>query len=205
MPTLVDAENVLNSMVGIQVARVEQSGEEVSRVHVLSDGSRPVKALVRDITGLFRHQYDVTLEPGAVSIVELNQDVSGDSDGARPRLAGVAWSREDGIVRVTCRLESDGHVHSQDAEDSDPGRAAARATLKAVEALVGGVLRLELVDYRVFSSSGGPVVVAVIRTSRGTTVSGSAMGSKDMVETAAKAALDGINRQILWWRHKGSA
>lgn len=204
MPTLVDAENVLNTMVGIQVARVEHSGQEIVRVHVLSDGSRPAKALIRDITGLFRHQYDVTLEPAAVSVVELNQDLPGDGDRARPRLTGVSWSREDGIVRVTCRLESDGMVLSQDAYDSDPGRAAARATLKAVEAVVGGVLRLELADYRVFTSSGGPVVVAVIRTSRGTTVSGSAMGSKDMVEAAAKAALDGINRQILWWRHRGS-
>lgn len=197
LPTkAVEAEEILGRLAGVEAVRVEWLGDEVTRVHVLSRGIRDTARLEHDILAVFEQHFGVDLDPAMVSVVALYGE--GADAGSRPRLVAVSWARSRGIVEVVCRLKAGPVTTEGHGRDAVAGRAGALAALDAAESLVAGLVRLELLDLVESDTPVGPVALAVARLGHELLITGSAVVDGDFVECAAKAALDAVNRRLLW-------
>ncbi len=191
-----EAEEILGRLAGVEAVRVEWQGDAVTRVHVLSRGLRDTKSLEHDATTVFEQHFGVDLDPAALSVVALYGE--GTDASSRPRLVAVSWTRSRGFVEVQCRLRAGGITTEGRGRDAAAGRAGAAAALAAAESLVAGLVRLELVDLVETDTPIGAVALAVARLSGDLLITGSSVVEGDVVESAAKAALDAVNRRLLW-------
>jgi hypothetical protein len=191
-----EAEQVLGRLAGVEAVRVEWQGDAVTRVHVLSRGFRDTGSLERDVTTVFEKHFGVDLDPAVLSVVALYGE--GADASSRPRLMAVSWTRGRGFVEVRCRLRAGAITTEGRGRDASAGRAGAKAALAAAESLVAGLVRLELVDLVETDTPIGTVALAVARLGGDLLITGSSVVEGDFVECAAKAALDAVNRRLLW-------
>jgi len=198
-----EAEAILSRLAGVEAVRVEWQGDLVSRVHVLARGLRDTRALERDVLTVFDKHFGIALPASAVSVVALYAD--GPDASTRPRLVSVSWSRSNGVVEVLCRLKVGRVITEGRGRDAVAGRAGARAALDAAETLVARLVPLELVDLISTDTPVGLVALAVARLGSELVITGSAVVDGDFVECAAKAALDAVNRRLLWVARSSAA
>lgn len=191
-----EAEEILGRLAGVEAVRVEWQGDVVTRVHVLSRGFRDTGNLERDVTTVFEKHFGVNLDPAVLSVVALYGE--GVDASSRPRLVAVSWTRSRGFVEVQCRLRAGTITTEGRGRDAAAGRAGAKAALAAAESLVAGLVRLELVDLVETDTPIGVVALAVARLGGDLLITGSSVVEGDFVECAAKAALDAVNRRLLW-------
>lgn len=203
MPSTLGAEALIERLVGVSAARVERASDDtVSRVHVLSDGERPARTLVRDIQSLLEHQCGQVVSAEAINVVELGHRL--DESFGRPRLLGFEWAWGRDGVKVSCRLGVGDRTVEGHAESQDLKLASGEAVLRAVGQLTGGVLGLRLVDVYVVQSGRGPVILTLVEMTGGQVLSGSApKGEREMVEAVIRATLDAVNRQLMRRPHRG--
>jgi hypothetical protein len=197
MPSTLGAEALIERLVGVSAARVEWASDDtVSRIHVLSDGARPARMLVRDIQSLLEHQCRQSVPVDSINVVELGHRL--DESLGRPRLLGFEWGWGHDGVNVSCRLGVGERTVDGDARSQDLSLAAAEAALQAVNTLTGGVLDLRLVDVHNVTTSRGPVFLTLVEMAGGDVFSGSApKGEREVVEAVIRATLDAVNRQLL--------
>lgn len=197
MASTLGAEALIERLVGVSAARVEWASDDtVSRVHVLSDGERSARILVRDIQSLLQHQCGQAVQPDAINVVELGTRL--DESFGRPRLASFEWAWGRDGVRVSCRLGVGERGVEGSAESQDLNLAAGEAALAAVNTLTGGVLGARLVEVRPVATSRGPVVLTLVEMVGGDVLSGSSpKGEREMVEAVIRATLDAVNRQVV--------
>ncbi len=191
-----EAEEILGRLAGVEAVRVEWQGDAVARVHVLSRGLRDTASLEHDVATVFEKHFGVELAPAALSVVALYGE--GADASSRPRLVAVSWTRSRGAVEVRCRLRAGAVTTEGRGRDASAGRAGAKAALAAAESLVARLVRLELVDLVETDTPIGTVALAVARLGGELVITGSAIVEGDFVECAAKAALDAVNRRLLW-------
>lgn len=197
MLTTLRAEALIERLVGVSAARVEWTAEDtVSRVHVLSDGERPPRTLVRDIQSLLEHQCGQPVHVDAINVVEFGRR-SEEAPG-RPRLLGFEWTWARSAIRVSCRLGVEDRSAEGSSEREDLHLAAGEAVVQAINSLTGGVLDLRLVAVHTVPTSRGPVILSLVETGGRELLSGSAAkAQRETVEAVIRATLDAVNRQLM--------
>jgi hypothetical protein len=198
MPSRQETEALLHRLVGVRAVRIDWADSTIERVHVISDGRRPPRGLVRDIVGTLARQCGLTVGSDQVHVVELRPEWLSPPAG-RIRLMAVGWREDEGHTRMVCRLAYGDQEEEGQAEDPDGLRAASLAALAAVEQIVGTRAGLYLADHRVVDTSAGPLVVVVIGSAAGERLSGSAFGDHEMFAAGVRAVLDAVNRQVDRW------
>ena len=170
MPTLrllPEFEDELKRLPGIIAASVVTGPDAVpTEVHVLADRGKPAKQVVRDVQSLAMARYDLDIDHRIVSVVQIGADEFSPSRhparrrylDRRPRWRSRARpSAPSSRARRTTGPEAEapvtlaaigGHVFEgrvAGPRPSPPGRRlVARATLNALEELLGSTADVEL-------------------------------------------------------------
>ena len=179
---------------------------EVLEAHLISSDSRSPKQIVRDVESLLFVRYGIRLDYRRVSIVQFDTDQDPEESTRLGFVSAVAWPENGGSVRVI--LASDGplvegtsHLDAPPSQESN-ARAAADATLRAVQKAVGGTVPLAVQDVEFLPQGDSQLCLAVISaiTSCGKErLIGTCFVIDDLAEAVSKATLDAINRRLPVW------
>lgn len=206
-----EVEALVRRLRGVLACRiVTLPGGGIDEIHVLADGARPAKMIVRDIESALRAQWNLTLERNKVSVAQV--DAAGAPSAlrqaVRPRLRVVRAEVEpaqqmDGAAPLVARVvlaRSDGEESVGVAAGAERSAALAQATLRAAEGVgehAGG--RLQLVALSPVALGGQIVLTLVVslRTTRGTDLlTGSALVRGEAERAVVAATLDAVNRRL---------
>jgi hypothetical protein len=212
---LPEFEESLRSVPGIRQASVVTDPEaRPVEVHVVSNGGKPAKAVVRDVQAVASAQFDLDIDHRIVSVVEIpdGQSDVGDPTPAteapieasapRPALTSISVMRNGGDAEVSVTLSIGTHVLSGTADGPSGqihrARIVAQATLNALTELLGIAAQIE----------SAQVVEAGVREVAVTTLTleiprlgeqilcGSALVRGDAEDAVARSVLAAVNRRL---------
>ncbi len=201
--TLADVESVICHLRDVVSARVV-AGEtgDIDEVHVLTEGSRTPKQVVRDIESALMAKLGVQLDHRKVSVAQIQGN--GRREISRLRFSDVSISLNGSHAEAAVRLSRDGCTFSGNASGlgsmNSQMRLIATATLRAVEdsGTVDGTMVIE--DMSVNTILGGKTIVVILIsavTDRAEDfLTGSAVVKQDMWKAVVNATLDAINRRV---------
>ena len=201
-------EHALEELQGtIAVRLVPGFDRPVDELHVLVAGDRTPKQVVRDVQSLLYTQFDLSIDHRVISVVRLDQDdpvATGAGDDAfRVALSRVSVTQAPDETSVSVVLTGrDGAEHVGHVDQVALNRqrhAAATATLKAVQDLVGEHTLLALGGIEVVRVGGIDAAVASVdvRVERSqVSLVGSAAVRRGDVDADARAVLDALNRLL---------
>jgi hypothetical protein len=203
-----DLEASLERLTAVAVARIVTDGTLVPvEVHVISDGSKPPKQLVRDIQSVALALHDVDLDHRIISVVSMPSGAppaSSPSTIGRPTVAGIGVHMSGerltvDVVLVAADREGEGssvgtsHPHGR-------GQLVAAAACQAVERLrdLPRALTVEGVTLTTVGSVRVAVVALTLVSPKSVeTLTGSAPcppGTDDVA--VVHAVLDATNRRL---------
>jgi hypothetical protein len=198
----------LGRISGVQSARIQVEGGEISEIHVIADPSRRPKLVVRDvITTLFaRHGIRVPHQRVSVagaSALQGDEEVPEAVPSWRIRVYAVHLGREGNMLRATVELR-DGERSARSTHDAlathgNQVRVVAAATLDAVSKLTSDLVPMHLEDARLIDLGGLPVVlthIVLLRPGEERSLVGSCPARDGRLEAAAGAVLDAVNRVL---------
>ncbi len=203
----------LQQIRGVRAASVirDQDGQ-VSEVHLVASMSRRAKQIVRDVESLLYAQFGIPIDYRKISLVQLDSETV-TSSRSRLKLVRVAQQATPD-ERVQVLLQSENVSYEGTASlanlDSDDhkARAAAQATLAAIQEATGHCIPLEVRDLQLLEPQGQRVCLALIvaNTASGEErLSGSCLVAESILEAGCKATLDALNRRLpVWARQQGS-
>lgn len=208
---LVKLETELQRVPGIRDARVV-GVDHPSEIHIVSNGVRSPKQLVRDAQSLASAGYGIAIDHRIVSVVQLEEDqeVPGEPEALaildrRPELDSVVFASkgENGWVRV--RLKWPGGDVTEGlgrfaAERETRARGAATALVQALDTKVAEhsakVTVEEVVLHRTRQNEVVVVQCSVSANGDTSTVVGTSFIRDDVATAAVQAALQGLNRRL---------
>lgn len=199
---LLEVEGAIAALHGIEAVRlVPGERRPVDELHVVVTSEREPKQTVRDVQSLLQASYGIDIDRRVISVVQLADDTGARlRDGMpRPILDTVQMEVRGGETSVTVGLTSDDRDvigAAGPVADSGIARAAAVATLEAVNDLLDG-LSLDLVGADVVSIGAQRVAVAAVVASDGRSreaLTGSAAIRTHEADAIARAVLDATNR-----------
>jgi hypothetical protein len=215
------ANDDLRQLHGVTDAAIQVEGSTIAAVHLVSDGTRVEKFLVRDAVTLLKARFAVEIDYRKVSIVSMplparspstatgtnhrSEPTNSPAIGAAPRVSVVSITvREAGqecraeVVLGLGKHEVGGSAHARRSRLS-PLRVAAASAADALERLVSTRYRIEVIDVRASGMGGWKSVHVVLCLADGHAeipLLGSSFASDDMRRAAVYATLDAINRQL---------
>lgn len=205
-------QRAIEQIRGVTTARVmlDDHGDAVE-IHVISDKTRAPKPIVRDIETLLLARYAVRVDYRRVSLVQIDADAVADR-GTENRLQFISADPDpaDGqAVQVVLQAHDDRYAGSAPEVKDEAGRAAADATLAAVQQAIGRAIPLTVQRTQLVDGGGQAVCLAVIRASVDggeEQLTGTCLVTGSIWEAASKATLDAINRRLpVWTRQTGAA
>ncbi len=147
------AEELLGSLTGILSARVvAKPGGAIDEIHVLTNHDVAPKQTVRNIESALRAHFDLDVDHRKISVAQSSGEAGGGESIQMPspargdsRILFVGHEVESDRshqLRIAVDVEWDGHRYRGEALGADLPRprleTVANATLRAVEAAVGG-------------------------------------------------------------------
>ncbi len=200
-----DVESVIRSLRGIiSVRAVTGKDGQLEELHVLADGGRAPKQVVRDVESALMAQYGLELDHKIVSVAQTQNGKQFRFSDARLKFSDVSISLNGTKADAAVRLNRNGDTYTGSAAGHSSShnqlRLIATATLRALENCQGtdGTLVLEDLNASV-TLSGRNVVVALINmiTPRGEDyLTGSAVVKQDLWKAVVNATLDAVNRRL---------
>ena len=200
-----EVEAVIRSLRGIiSVCAVAGKDGELEELHVLADGGRVPKQVVRDVESALMAQYGFELDHKIVSVAQTQNGKQFRFSDSRLKFSDVQISLNGTKAEAIVRLIRNDDVYTGSAAGHSSShnqlRLIATATLRALENCQGtdGMLVLEDLDSSV-SISGRGIVVALVNmiTERGEDyLAGSAIVKQDLWKAVVNASLDAINRRL---------
>ena len=194
-------ENQLSQIRGVISAKVVTGeGGVIGEIHILAGSQRAPKQLVRDIESLSLLHFKKRIDYRKISIVQLEGRRI--SPMSRVRLMTVERDLDAGSQQWKVTLEYERKELPGEWEgDSSASEAegAARATLRALEVIVGPSLGLDLREAILAPIDGGMVVVSAVSvgtTSGQETLLGSSFVKENVGEAAARSVLGALNRRL---------
>lgn len=190
---------------GVLSAGVVRDHEgNIAEIHMEASPSRHPKQIVRDTESLLYTRFGIDLDYRKISLVQLEEPDMAE----RLRLVSATMLPEKEGVRVV--LGSGDKLYRGMAELSASGTAgdevittaAARATLGAMQEIVGDIVPLQLDDAFLVPTDEESVCLVVVSasSSRGQEhLTGTAILRDNILEAASKATLDAINRRLTIW------
>jgi hypothetical protein len=221
MPSLDPSEidRLIETLSGVVRARVRMSpdGDNLSEIHILSDGAVTPKQIVRNIETLLQTAFDLKIDHRVVSIAVLKQGAEL-ARGVEPEpLPGLALPTPQRVVFRRLRVVQEepykctayvelklGDVIFEGSHrDTDTPRArmyaSARAVIEALEYLGEKEISLYLVSLELVRLFQREVMVALVegrRHRQQVHMIGTAAVDDDPHEAAVRAVLDAVNRFI---------
>ena len=179
----------------------------ISEIHLVSSVARRPKQIVRDTESLLSARFGLRVDYRKISLVQL--DPEGRPGGWRLRFISAAPHPQNSrAVQVVLQTEDGRHEgvasfsSSSDTENEAGIRAAADATLYAVQEATDHIVPLSVEETRLIAVDGPSICLAVVRaeTSHGEEkLTGTCLVQQSLFEAASKATLDAINRRLPVW------
>lgn len=177
---------------------------EIAEIHILALPSRRPKQIVRDVESLLFVQFGIRVDYRRISLVQPGPGGMAASPTRLRFISAVSCPESESQVQVTLRCGEERYegVGARSGELGASARAAAEATLSAVQKALGRPVQLTAHEAQMVSADGQQVCLVVVRalTPHGEEhLTGSCIVTQDVLEAAAKAALDAINRRLPIW------
>ncbi len=179
-------------------------GNAIVEIHVLADGTRSPKQVVRDIESAVLVKLGVTVDHKRISVAELGMDqIELPTIDSRLQLLRFSYSTSGGESSVTISISLEDTVY--EATATGPGLnqnrlfLAAKATLAAVEQYLGIDNKILISDVKKVYIANLETIISVIsfyHNSREEFLLGAALNKGDYLEAAAKSTLDAVNRRL---------
>ena len=200
---LADIESIICHLRDVISARVVAGANgEIEEVHVLTEGARTPKQVVRDIESALMARLGIELDHRKVSVAQVQG--GGKRERGRLKFSDVSISLDGSKASATVHLGMSGAVYTGTAtglgSSSSQMRLVATATLRAVEnsGAADGTMIVE--DMTTGLTLGGRTVVVVLInmiTDRGEDyLTGSAVVKQDLWKAVVNATLDAVNRRV---------
>lgn len=189
----------LDSVVSCKIISVDNNFEEI---HVVSNGSRSAKQLVRDIQSILIATYNIQIDHKKISIAEI-QDDSLKKNGCRLKITSVSHDNNGQKAIIKVALDNHKNIFENSAMGVNTSRNIDRmlvdVTLKTVEDAYGYEETFILEDIKTVNISTDKAVVVVITCINNgfeQKFCGSSLIRSDYKEAVVKATLDALNRYI---------
>ena len=195
-------EREIASLPEVRAVRVVATGAgRITEVHLIAEGGKSPKQLVRDVQTLAQAAIGLQIDHRIVSVVQFGTEVSLSAD-APPRLAALSWSAENG--RATCRVRLEAGGETALGESSGPAtsvgrpRLTAQATTQALSQLGGDRPAADVAEITFLDVGAHRVALAVLvlvtRDGDETVATGSALVHGDDHDAVVRAILDAFVR-----------
>lgn len=188
-------ERELMTLDGVLHAAIDvRSGSDVWVVRDPRYDSSPVDVAVRNRLAQLGH------DPSGLFVRVTLPSIAGPR--RRVRFEGVTREEETERVAITVALEWAGTVYTGEAEGEQGTsielKTAARATIRALETLVGESLDLRLIGLKQIRAFDSDLMVASLYRSAGMEqrLVGAVVVSEDSLNAAALAVLSALNRSL---------
>lgn len=190
----------IDSVVSCRIVLGENNNFD--EIHIVSNGTRSPKQLVRDIQSVLIATYNIQIDHKKISIAEI-QDDSLKKVQCRLKISSVSYDNNGKRCSVKVALENQGEVFENSLIGINTSRNIDRmlvdATLKTVEDACGYEETFILEDIKTVNVSLDKaviVVVMVLSNEIEQRLCGSCLIKNDYKEAVVKATLDAINRYI---------
>lgn len=191
----------LESVISSKIILGEKDSFE--EVHVVSNGRRAAKQIVRDIESLLMATYNIQIDHKKISIAEI-QDESLKKSQHRLKLVSISQDNQGQKVGVKVSLDNHKNIFENSTTGINTSRNIDRmlvdVTLKTVEDAYGYEDTFILEDIKVANLSEDKVVIVIITCIRDGYIKrlcGSSLINLDYREAVVKATLDALNRYTL--------
>lgn len=188
----------LDSIVSCKI--ISDHNNNFEEIHIVSNGTRTAKQLVRDIQSILIATYNIQIDHKKISIAEI-QDNSLKKSATRLKLMSVSHDNNGQKAMVKVVLDN----HRDVFENSKMGintcrnvdRMLVDVTLKTVEEAYGYEETFILEDVKTINISTDKAVIVVITCINNgieRRFCGSCLITNDYKEAVVKATLDALNR-----------
>lgn len=223
-----DAEALLASLRGVRRVNIAverpdtalpgaaDAPPEIAEIHILSDGERPPKQIVRDVRSALMAAHRVDVDYRKISIVQRRQDPPSDGTSniielvvgpevaappPRIRFGGVTVAQN--ALRCSVQVELALWEREIMGEAEGPvgrlqvPRLIAEATLRGLERLIADDYRLALGHLEIVNLGGDTIVLVCVKFIGGRrqqSLSGSCIVDHDLQQAVVYASLAALNR-----------
>lgn len=188
----------LDSVISSKIVLSEN--DDFEEIHIVSNGTRSSKQIVRDIQSILIAKYSIQINYKKISIAEI-QDENLKKFHPRLKLVSVAYENNGQKAKVKVALENNKKVFENSSSGLNTGRNIDRMlvdlTLKTVEEAYGYEDIFTLEDMKIVNLSTDKVVIVVItgiKDNNAERFCGSSLIKLDYKEAVVKATLDALNR-----------
>lgn len=194
-------QETINRIEGVLNCKVVFENDEISEIHVLANSSRSPKQIARDIESTLFAKYDYKIDKNKISIAVIQSDDM--VSPKRVKLHSVLVKTLLNKIEYSVILTYDGVEYSVEGSgintQANRKKLIAKATLEAVEKIIGQEYLFDVQDVLVNTTNTVTVVTVIVNalvTGNEEALVGSAIVRKDLNEAIARATLDAINRRI---------
>lgn len=188
----------LDSVISSKIILGEE--DDFKEVHIVSNGFRGAKQIVRDIESVLMATYDIQIDHKKISIAEI-QDENVKKAQSRLKLISVSHDNKGQKVEVKVSLDNHKDVYENSTIGINTSRNINRmlvdVTLKTVEEAYGYDNVFILEDILIANISMDRVVIVLITSIKDDYVKrfcGSSLIKSDYKEAVVKATLNALNR-----------
>src|SRR5438270_9022836 len=191
-------EREIASLPEVRAVRVVATNAgRITEIHLIAEGRKSPKQLVRDVQTLAQAKFGVDIDHRIVSVVQFSGDVPLPTEAA-PRLSALSWSTEAG--RATCRVRLEAGDETTLGESSGPATSVGRARLtaqaatQALSAFGGSRPVADVAEVTFLDVGAHRVAIAILVLANSdadeTVVAGLALVRGDEHEAIVRAILD---------------
>ncbi len=199
-----ETEAIITQVQGVVSGRIVSRDNEILEIHVLADGTRSPKQIVRDIESAVLVKVGLELDHKKISVAQLDPELAVPAEtGVRFLFQGISYSSVNGNTAVEITIGTGNQSYT--AEISGPNnsqnriRLTASATLSAVENSMGVEGMLTVNDVQKIHLGGNSAIAAAIclkLNNHEETLLGTALNKGDDLESTVRASLDAVNRRL---------
>lgn len=196
-------QDIITKIQGVTHVKVVNEDEELKEVHVIAGTTRSAKQIVRDIESSIFAIFGYRIDRKIISIAQID---TGEIKRSLNRIIyqGISVHIEDNTVECEVRLScgNEEFISTESAISTSVNRkkVVARATISAVEKVIGQTSIFDIEDV-VLNKSRDINFVNVVtnRIEKDTEeiLIGTAVVKNDVNEAIAKATLDALNRRVM--------
>lgn len=198
-----EIESIIDKVQGVVSGKVICQNNDIAEVHILSNGARSPKQIVRDIESAVLIKTGSELDHKKISVAQLCPKINAPvNDNMRFMFKRIRYSSD--IKNMAVEITIDTKDHSYTSVSSGPNiksnrlDLAASATLSAINKYINpnGILSITEIK-KVYIGGQYAITVAVClrSNSKEDILLGTAFIKGDDLETAVRATLDAVNRR----------
>ena len=198
-------EETLRQLTGVVSARLFATGDEVTEVHILSDGVRHPKQVARDVESCLAARFGVHVDHRRISIAQLD---AGTATPSRLQILSLLHKAQGADVVIEVELARGELVYRGRAQGPASNRnrllLTAQATLDAARQATDLTYPFIAEDVGCYDVGGVRTVAALVTFSDGRSeeaLVGSAIVRRDELDATVRAALSALNRRLALFLH----